>query len=282
MLDQLTYVLEYEKLRNTGSTLTATEVRPLEFLDYSPGLSAQAEIRLDGLAPSTVYRVRVQFYSTRYLHLPAGGEPIAFDRPLGDWSDWYYTTTDAVRTGLKQARTRILLQGFYEYYRSTYLGEVGYLGSENADGMAYGASEGELWCSEFASFALDWELDIGSRASVASMESYFDQDTFSALVVAPSHSALRNKARRGDYLALQDENGDLIHSDLFLAYDVGSDRIWTLDGNTTGDNGLGNSYSSRRGGNEVFIEQRELTTTVDGVTFDTVGAWGRLKSDMLR
>ena len=212
---------------------------------------------------TTVYRARVQFYkASAFRVVPLFGH--VFDRepeydPVGDPSAWYYTTTEDI-SSISKARTKILLQGFYQYYEGNNRGLVGYKGTEEPDGTRYEAVRGEAWCSEFYSWVASHALDgTGHKKSVARLVSHFN--THGAGHSNPSLCQIKNKIKRSDYLGEDtyvDEEIIKNHSAMFLDYDRNTKRIWTRDGNSHGYNQDPSIHTrSRKAGHEVTLRPRD-------------------------
>jgi hypothetical protein len=178
--------------------------------------NAYVTINVKKLLKATVYRLRVQFY------YKDGKEY----KPVGAESDRYYTTTWS-DDRVEQARSAILLRGFKEYDESN-LGRVGYKGTDKVDGTKYGADKNEQWCSEFYVWVTKDNLkDIKGRTYVSRLVDYF-QDYKSTY----GRSQIINRAKRGDYIAISTKGTEKKdHSAMFLAYDEGTKKIWTLEGN---------------------------------------------------
>ena len=246
-----------EKERDLGRvTVTA--------LDWN-GEAYETKIDVAGLDPFTVYRVRVQFEER--VDTPAGPMWVA----VGQESGWHTTMTTSDVYTINKARVGIVLQALYEASRSE-LGEVGYKGDLDIDGLRYGADWGESWCSEFYSYAASTELaNMGHQPFVSKIINYFED--YGTFMETPGGEAPMFFGQPGDYLA-EDTNGDgkKNHSAMFLAYDRFLDVYWTVDGNTNGSSDIGGPYASRRGGNEAFVRTRSV---------DNVAGWGRLDASML-
>lgn len=191
-----------------------------------------------GLLPTRVYRARFHFYrrvvtETKKLTGPLAGRisvNVTYTE-LGQPSEWYHTTTTGPDE-TSQARTRILLEGFYQLDESD-RGRVGYWGSADRDGTRYGAGRNEMWCSEFYVWLAKpvlWE--IGWMTNVSGLIDWFQM--FGEF--HPGSAAATTVARRADYVPLDlsgsDGKGD--HSAMFLAYDTtvpAGPRMWVLEGN---------------------------------------------------
>jgi hypothetical protein len=257
----LGYEIEYQELEDTTTTWS-TGVQFVGGVDIYLPLFASTVLTLDGLTPGTVYRARVQFYELRFQ--PVIGR---IETPVGPRSRWYYTTTDGFGK-VGQARTRLLLRGFYHYYLSEYLGTVGFRGRLAPDGTLYGAESdaviiGEPWCGRFASWLYNHELaDItgGGCGGWQYLPDHFGEHVSLLLGSWVSDCVdLMPYASRGDYLGLDTTgDGDHNHSNIFLAYDANQDILWTLDGNADGY--MDDNLTPRKGGSEIVIRQSRLTT----------------------
>lgn len=210
-----------------------------------------------GLLPTRVYRARFRFYrrvvtETRKLTGALAGRisvNVTYTE-LGQPSEWYHTTTTGPDQ-TSQARTRILLEGFYQLDESD-RGRVGYWGSADRDGTRYGASRNEHWCTEFYTWLAKpvlWE--IGWMTNVRGLIDWFEMfDEFH-----PGPAAATTVARRADYVALDLSapagKGD--HSAMFLGYDTtlpGGPRIWVLEGNA---------------GNHVAVSKYSINDDIVGI-----------------
>ena len=164
---------------------------------------------------------------------------------------------------LGKTRTQIVLRAFLERYYSEN-GYTGYRGSALPDGTRYGGELGERWCSEYYSYVIDKHLKgVGHRSNVSKVISYFKGKGGFIKITDPLGYA--RSYRPGDYMAMDtNDDGKKNHSALFLAYDVANDRIWTVDGNTTG--------GGRLAGNESAVRLRKP---------EVVHGWGRIRYNML-
>ena len=256
----LSYEIEYQKLSDSTTEPLVTNKRAI-----TNSSSYYLKLSLNNLDPTTVYRAKVRFYQTS----TSINGTIKYS-PIGEETDWYYTTTDGDNE-LSNIRTKILLKGFYEYYLSEFLGYVGYLGVTYIDGTRYGGEKGEAWCSEFYSWTVNTQLSsIGHIANVADMITYFtgfnllEEDNLDSV---PGYLQ-DGEDLRGDYLAI---NGTT-HSAMLLTYDAVLGEYWTLDGNSTGTNVMAKSDRQlRQGGSEVMVRNREVSA---------VTGWGRLSADL--
>jgi len=250
----------YQELEDTGETFS-TPLLPVAATDF--GTYHRTYLTVEGLERETVYRARVQFYRRYVPYLPGSfpSKPTA----IGETSDWYYTMTDSPST-LGNMRMKTLLWGFFEYQLGHHLGMTGYYGDPFEDGSRYGAnaSRDEEWCSEFYSWVVDRVFDMDHMINIAALRSHFHGD-FGCWWDDPSQWELRNWADPGDYLAL-DTTADGVsnRSGMFLAYDRHLDRIWTLEGNTSGffDDEWDDVFSggdSRSGGNETVLRNRNYS-----------------------
>jgi hypothetical protein len=261
--------VEYQSLALTGRTVSPQPQAVGEARSFGDTIYITAH--LDGLWPGRVYRARVQFY--KRMMWWALGERIYTHEPIGGVSDWYYTMTREKDT-LGRARAKIVLQGFYEFHLSEHWGEVGYGGRLAWDGTRYGADVGEAWCSEFYSSVASTALkDLGSKSSISAISNYFGSELFASVIVPADYL---EAARPGDYLALETtDDGNLNHSNMFLAYDRTTGVVFTLDGNASGDDSgaATGSVRSRIGGSEVWVRESDP---------DDVGGWGRLDAGRIK
>ncbi len=269
--------VEYQRLSDTSKTLRSGK----KSLDryFSFGSFVYGETTLSRLKKTTVYRARVQFYKTSAFRVvPIYGPVIDREpayKPVGAPSAWYYTTTEGT-SSISKARTKILLQGFYQYYEGNHRGLVGYRGAEDPDGTRYEAVRGEAWCSEFYSWVASHALDgMGHKNSVARLVSYFN--THDAGLSNPSLYQIKNKIKRGDYLGEDtyvDEESIKNHSAMFLDYDRHTKMIWTLDGNSHGYNRDPSVHTrNRKAGNEVTLRLRDP---------EVVLYWGKISKSPLK
>lgn len=267
----LYYEVEWENLNDTGARRTTGAQRVTSMAVWPS--SASTSIRLTGLSQAQVYRARVQFR--------AGPIGATSPEPIGEKSNWYYTTTEGVGD-LAKARTRAVLRGLYEYYLSEHLGYVGYLGQTYEYGTRYGADAGEAWCSEYYAYTIRPEVSdpLENPHVYQVLIDYFTENDAYTSVADPDDFI--NDAHRGDYLAVYDGNGDISHSCMFLAYDADTQKCWTLNGNGTGiaewedtpyAEFIGTGYESRCGGDEVSIFANDPGSDIAG--------WGELTSAML-
>jgi hypothetical protein len=247
-LVDLGYQVEYQRLENTGTTYTTPKYFITATLIWPIWVHPSIDIELDDLLPGKVYRARVQFYKRT-----GRGTPVK----IGEKSDWYYTMTD-YSYSLGKARTDVVLRAFKEFYYSETRGTRGYLAPTYPDGTRYTADEDEHWCSEFYSWVVDKEFDLGQHATANQIVNAFEAEHTSAYRNGSSYN-LANLAMPGDYLAFDWSNDGLDHSGMFLAYDSNSGKVYAVEGNTTG-------YSqgeSRKGSNEVYVRRRS-TGDIDG------------------
>ena len=285
----LAYRLEYQRLADTSALLT-TGYRTVSTMNVNTWF-AHTSATLNGLAQESVYRVRIQFYQKQrplviaprrggFVTAVAGGSKTSTPTftpsyssytPVGEPSAWYYSATSSIYE-LGRTRTAMVRRAFYETYLSG-IGYSGYRGYGRADGTRYGADMGERWCSEFYSWVADRHLNgVGHRANVASVKSYFTGRSAWETVTSPSDYV--GLAEPGDYIGM-DTSGDdkKNHSAMFLAYDAATDRIWTVDGNTSGRTEIGDGFDNRRAGNEAFVRERS-----PGVAL----GWGHIQYAMIR
>lgn len=202
---------------------------------------AFVSVPVTGLFPTRVYKVSVRLYVC------------FFSCSYTPWSDDYYTTTTGI-SPKSLARTGVVLRALAQMGDSE-LQMVGYRGALAVDGTRYGASYGEMWCSEFYSWStgahLDWD---GSPPD----------DIDGILDVYADHGGRRPAsdvpvwADRGDYVAFDFNGGGKHHSAMVLAWDPGMNTLWTVEGNT---------------GNEVGVRDRRLVN---------VKGFGHITDSMLR
>lgn len=174
-------------------------------------------VTISGLQPLTPYEARVRFYKDAAATQRTGTG--AYD------SDKYWTITKPSTTdALDNARASIVLKAIYENDYSN----RGFV----KDGTRYGASGGELWCSEFyASMTMPWLKNISpdDESNTDRMRAYFEGfysfATGAGIVTA-------GLGRPGDYLWV-DSDGDGVtnHSEMLLAYDAAKTQYWQVAGN---------------------------------------------------
>jgi hypothetical protein len=204
--------IRYFPLRDEGA-LTTTARSQVADLD---GWRSTATLSLSGLSSGRVYAIRVLFWRRN-----AGG---TYDR-VGPDSERYYSMTDSA-TDSTHRRFLLVMKGLYEYH----LSEIGYVGNWGAlarDGTRYGASLAEAWCSEFYVWVARDLLDgIDGITSYSGLIGYFERnDSLREASVIPSASI-------GSYLPLDtNQDGRVNHSAMLLAYDSGTGKVWTLEGN---------------------------------------------------
>jgi len=181
-------------------------------------------VNIDGLYATRVYQVRVRFYAC------------FFACSYTPWSQAYYGSTDGT-TPKSKVRTAMVHRALRRMHDSKYEA-VGYNGTWT-DGTAFGASKGEMWCSEFYSWMGDPYLDWNASrpTSVAQMlEAFGDSGGNYATYRVPG------EGDRGDYLALDtNSDGQKNHSAMLLAWDLYLNKAWTVEGNS---------------GNEVKVNHR--------------------------
>jgi hypothetical protein len=247
---RLAYDVEYADLAATGlPAVTAKRgvgTLPSDFAFDAP---------VGGLAPARVYRARLRFYEASTPPPPppvvlGGGRPPKVTPTytyLNVASDWYFTAT-AGDGSMEAARTEILLEGFYQLSESDH-GRVGYMGTVKRDGTRYGAAAKERWCTEFYSWLAGPHFLTLGASTVAGQIAWFA----SHFKWAPGPDAVVELAKRGDYVPIDAEgDGDTAgdHSMMFLAYDVTTGKIWTLEGNW---------------GNYVLVKERPVDAHLKGV-----------------
>ncbi|HMV66358.1 MAG TPA: putative metal-binding motif-containing protein [Myxococcota bacterium] len=268
----LGYQVRWEALTDTGTDHLGALTKVTAFTDV--GASHYVDVPVSGLPSTRAIRAKVQFYTW------STGIFGTTWTALGDESNWYWTTTDGTSV-LSQARTDILLYGFYEYYLSEFVGNVGYMGHVYEDGSRYGADLGEAWCSEFYSWAAGHDLPtMGSISYTEPLLGWFEDEGAERdkLDAGWDVADVEAGAARGDYLAEDsdpDDDEDWNHSAMFLAWDSHLGRFWTLNGNgdtDVGGDGGSDYVQNRRGGDEVSIANVEP---------DIVAGWGWLTTGML-
>jgi hypothetical protein len=245
---RLAYEVQYVDLAGTGLPPGVTPKRgvgtlPSDFSFDAPVL---------GLQPARVYRARLRFYEASF---PPPTTPVLGGRPtkvptytdLHVTSDWYYTAT-AGDGSMEAARTEILLEGFYQRSESDH-GRVGYMGTVKRDGTRYGAAAKERWCTEFYTWLGRPHFMLMFATTVAGQIEWFrGHGKWYA-----GADAVAELGKRGDYVAVdKDGDGDTTadHSTMFLAYDVTTGKIWTLEGNW---------------GNYVLVMERAVDAQLKGV-----------------
>jgi hypothetical protein len=222
----------------TADSFTEIYIAPWD-VSYSVDFTT-GQITIDNLSPGTVWAVRLYFY-----HEEFGGEPVRIG-PQGDRigdgiarlvdTEWYYTMTDSPVPAIHN-RFRAVMRGLAEFHASQ-VGEVGYRGTVNIDGRRYAADRNERWCSEFYVWVTKpFVRGIGGSTVEKLMDFFGDRGELRTAREVPAASP-------GDYLAMDsDEDGDLNHSGMFLAFDRAQGIVWTLEGNS---------------GNEVQVNQRSF------------------------
>jgi len=212
-------------------------------ITYSPNFST-GRFTLSGLEPGTVWAVRLFFYrkdGSDLVDIGPNGDQIGDNTGKLVDTDWYYTMTDSATATLHK-RFQAVTRGLAEYYASQ-VGEVGYRGALSGDGKGYGAEGNEKWCSEFYVWVTRPFVDGISGTTVDDVMDFFGDHG----ELYPAREV--RAASAGDFLAMDtDEDGDKNHSGMFLAYDSDSDIVWTLEGNTKG--------------NEVRVNQRPFTLPI--------------------
>jgi hypothetical protein len=215
----LYYTARVTPLHATGATF---DIGPIRVVTADATFSS-ATLTVGALRPGIVYAIRLYFFRDRTVSIGPNAD-IPNDGLGRIDTELYYTMTDSPLEQIHN-RFRLVMNALAEYKESRD-GHVGYRGDENRDGTRYGASRNELWCSEFYSWAGHPYFRIGSISTVGNMKEYFaDHD-------ALYHTNQIPEADPGDYLSLDtDQNDDPNHSAMFLAYDAGIDKVWTLEGN---------------------------------------------------
>jgi len=280
---RLAYRLEIQKLTDTGETVTTQTTTVTQM--YTFGSGGLVHIPVTGLDTASAYRVRVQFYrKPTYTWWDTSVS-------VGARSGWFYGMTTSKNPVVKR-RVRVILRGLWERNWSEEHAMVGYLGAYQADGLRFGAVMGEYWCSEFYSYvATSQAKDMGHQASVGALETYFSGHDLWFDVTSGKMAAMKSfypnmypdmitttdvlvDGRPGDYLALDtNSDGSSNHSAMFLAYDENLDKIWTIEGNTSGTNEAAwSDRQSRSGGNESAVTTRNP---------DHVQGWGKLGKSTL-
>ena len=206
------------------------------------GNPTQSAFTITGLPPSAVLAVK-ELYIYRWISYPGYYAYVNGAAPALS----LYTTTDGT-TSEERARTGMVLRALKQLGEDAQ-GLVGYHGSSSVNGTRYGASTGDLWCSEFYGWAgrplvFGYSTFLGFvylytySSTVDTLEYYFK--IFGAL---RSGSAIPTLAKRADYLAMNTKTNAPDapnHSGMFLAYDAKLMEVWTVEGN------VGNSVSIGR------------------------------------
>lgn len=214
----------YTNLKSTGAVAITPADLPSD-LKWS--------MWVGGLSPGRPYTTTVKFFcnGTQYHS-----------------SDPYYVYTDPSdgASSDKWARYWIVNRAFKEVMRSEH-GEVGYRGTVAADGKAYGANYGELWCSEFYARTADVALNGIRDADTTSDIRNFFTDHGSWRSGSPTNLGA------GNYIPLDyNSDGTKDHSTMVLgqsAYKNGAWYIWTIEGNS---------------GNEVQINEQRIDSEMVG------------------
>jgi hypothetical protein len=219
--DTLYVKLRYFQLVDEDGTLHTTNYVHLTHFDAS---HLEAHHEFDAFSSGTMYAARLFFY-----RLEANGTYTDIGPNNADGLDMerYYTMTDSPNDSVHR-RFLIVMKGLAEYSASE-KGEVGYLGTLAVDGTRYGADRGENWCSEFYVWATQDQLDgVRGIDDAEHLMDFFDDQAPGALY-APTAIPL---ADPGDYLPIDgDQDGDVSHSAMLLAYDSHKNTVWTLEGN---------------------------------------------------
>lgn len=159
-------------------------------------------------------------------------------------------------------RVEIVICGFYEFFLSEYVGYVGYYGFIYEDGTWYGVDVGELWCSEFYSWVVGYEVfSMGSVAGVLGFVDWFID--WKRLVEVLGLEDFIDDVCFGDYMVEVNDEGVFIYLVMFLVYDVNIDTCWMLDGNVFGismvivvdGDSLDGGYEKCCGGTEVWVRE---------------------------
>ena len=260
-IDNLYYQITYQSLENTELDALKTRKRKVTRYVTLAGGDVYVEVALKRLEPSTVYRAKVQFYKSKIVkkrrRFIASGEV----------SPWYYTTTDSY-SEMGKVRTKILLKGFYYYYKSS-LGEFGYLADGWSDvtgcSVVYDGA-GTAWCSEFYSFVVGTEFDLLSgNTSVREITDDFRE--VGSFIDNSEDFPPYDDDFRGDYLAIK----GFKHSAMVLDYDVGLGKYWTLEGNVDGRAYNETSSEKLKGGDEVYIYNHRVPSS------SSITGWGSLR-----
>lgn len=185
---------------------------PVENDDLHWGL-----VHLGGLTAGTVYRARVRL---QICTATACNLPTPFSMP------YFQMTTGP--SWANDRRANMVNDAMVEMSESWYQ-RVGYNGIQ-IDGTRYGASGGEMWCSEFYSWVADPFVDFGGPppSTVDDMvDAFEDEANVVAGNLVPEHG------RPGDYLAI-DSNHDGVknHSGMLLAWDWDTWTVWSVEGNS--------------------------------------------------
>ncbi len=216
--DRVGAVVTHTKLKESG---TSTSNITIHSVIWEPsGRHLFATVTVPNLEPNTVYRATIQFTN------------LANSSQLGFPTALYYTSTTGPAKEDKR-RTGILLRGFHEQNEYEE-GRVGYLGRPYEDGSKYGSRPTEAWCSEFYAWATKpYIKGVKNETSVPKLVRFFKyRHSYRSKNDIPA-TAL-NQDFRGDYLPqFEDTTKILGHSSMFLAYDAGENKVWTLEGNVS-------------------------------------------------
>jgi len=213
-------------------------------------------VTLNNLPSGIVIAARLSFFRKEVGANPVDIGPNGDVKGDGTGAEYdmerFYTMTDSPISSVHN-RFLTVMRGLAEYYASQD-GEVGYWGSLSEDGRRYGADRNEKWCSEFYVWVTRRFVEDMSGTTVEDIMDFFGDR-------AELHTAREIPVGQpGDYLPLDtDENGDLNHSAMFLAYEPGESRVWNLEGNWS---------------NEVVVHKRSYSFPLrlgDGNVFRRLG-----------
>lgn len=192
------------------------------YLVHPAGQRHVVELAVTDLTPLTVYRAQVTFFT-----LDAQGAYEQVGPTMAD-VDWHYAVTNGRNTETC-TRFTIIERGFQQL-RESQMGLVGYRGTKSIDGTRYGADRNEMWCTEF----YVWVTKLNLRR-IADVEMWDDAiDYFRDADSLLPASDLDGGAVPADYVVMDsDGDGKKNHSGMFLAYESGKSRAWTLEGNSS-------------------------------------------------
>jgi hypothetical protein len=225
----------YRPLKHTQERNKETGYRRVFYQKYThSGLGEYKgfDFRLSNLLKTNVYRAQASIYVK---------DGVSYKKLVGyDNRQIYHTTTTDSSNKVSRARTKILLQGFKQYFNQL-RGRVGRNGSVWPNGTHYGADRNEWWCSEFYAWTSSYALkNIKNKSSVNQLKDYFRQGDHYHRIHSMGDMDV---ARRADWIAMDtDLDGKKNHTAMFLAR-RSDGKIVTLEGNT---------------GNRVKVRYRDL------------------------
>lgn len=227
LAENLWATVEYFRLRDSARVnsklVRITSFTPQKYV---------GSVTISGLSSGTVYAFRLTFStlntSTMTLDPIGPNADIIGDGEGGHFDmERYYTMTDS-DTSADHKRFLLVVKALAEFDASN-TGEVGYRGTEARDGTRYGADAGRKWCTEFYSWVTGPRVEDmgGLETTDDAMEAFRDHTALYRASQIPTSGA------PGDYLPLDnDQDGEINHSALFLAYDTSGDpSVWTVEGN---------------------------------------------------